>query len=120
MAKIAGICYFKINGTQYSLRGGITISLSKEQGESVVGVDKYHGVKVMPKAAYIQCDLTDDNTDVDLNILNSLSDVTVTVELINGKTAVLRNATQVNPIELNPEESQYTVRFEGPEGEWLS
>lgn len=119
MAKVAGTAFFKVDGTQYSLRGNMNVSLGNVERESVVGMDQYHGIKEIPKAGFIECDLTD-HPDVDINTLNQLEDVTVTVELINGKTGVLRNAAQVTPIELNVVDGQMKVRFEGPKGEWIS
>lgn len=118
MAKVAGTCYFKVNGVQYSLRGNMTISLGAYERESVVGLDEYHGIMEKPRASFIECDLTD-RFDLDLKTLENLTGVTVTAELINGKTAVLREATQVKALELTAEDGKMTVRFEGPEGEWL-
>lgn len=119
MAKVAGAAFFKVDGVQYSLRGNLNVSLGNVERESVVGMDQYHGIKEMPKASFIECDLTD-QPDIDLNTLESLTDATVTVELINGKVGVLRNASQVNALELNVNDGQMTVRFEGPKGEWTS
>lgn len=118
MAKIAGTAFFKVDGVQYSLRGNFKISLGSVERESVVGMDQYHGIKEMPHAASIECDLTD-NPDIDINVLESLTNVTVTAELINEKVAVLRNASQVNKLDLDVGEGQMTVKFEGPSGEWI-
>lgn len=119
MAKVAGAAFFKVDGVQYSLRGNLTVSLGNVERESVVGMDQYHGIKEIPSASFIECDLTD-QPDIDLNTLEALSDVTVTAELINGKVGVLRNASQINKLELNVNDGQTTVRFEGPKGEWIS
>ena len=119
MAKVAGTAFFSIDGVQYSLRGNLNVSLGEFERESVVGIDKYHGIKEMPRASFIECDLTD-SPDIDLNTLEALTNVTVSVSLINGKTGVLRQATQVNPISLNVADGLFTVRFEGAKGEWIS
>lgn len=119
MGPVAGTAYFAINGTQYALRGNVTASLGDVQRESVVGMDGYHGYKEEPRAPFIQVDLGD-TTEVDINEVNKLKDVTVTIELINGKTGILRNAVQVNQLELNVGDGMYSVRFEGPKGEWLN
>jgi len=117
MAKVAGTCYFKVNGKQYSLRGDLEISLGNRVRESVVGLDSYHGIKETPAASSIKGKFTD-KADVDINDLQNLTDVTVTAELINGKVAVLRNATQMEDIALNAEDGSFEMRFEGPLGEW--
>ncbi len=118
MAKVAGTCYFKVNGTQYDLRGNMTVSLGKAERESVVGLDQYHGYTEKPRVSFIECDITD-RADLDIKVLENLLDVTVTVELFNGKTGILYNAVQVKAVELTAEDGKMTVRFEGPEGEWL-
>lgn len=119
MAAVAGTAYFAIDGTQYALRGNVTASLGDVQRESVVGLDGYHGHKEEPRPSFIQVELTD-TPEVDMNTVERLDDVTVTVELIGGKTGVLRNAVQVNQLELNVADGMYSVRFEGPRGEWIN
>jgi hypothetical protein len=119
MAKVAGTAFFQIDGVQYSLRGNMTCSLGDTERESVVGLDQFHGYKEMPRASWIECDLTD-RPEIDMNTIESLVDVTVTVILFNGKTGVLRNAVQINKLELKVEDGLYTVKFEGPKGEWIA
>lgn len=118
MAKVAGTCFIKVDGTQYNLRGNMTVSLGESQRESVVGIDQYHGIKEMPRPSFIECDITD-TADLDIRVLENLDNVTVNVELINGKVGVLSQATQVNAVELTAEDGKMTVRFEGPSGRWL-
>ena len=117
MAKVAGTCFFKIDGVQYSLRGNLTITGGNVHRESVVGQDGYHGFKEVPEVASIQADLTH-QPNIDLNILNNFQNVTVTAELINGAVATLHNAVQMNHISLNAEDGKLTVKFEGPSLEW--
>ena len=119
MAKIAGTCYIKVNGKSYDLRGSMNISLGEFERQSVVGQDGYHGIIEKPRASFIECDLTD-NVAVDIKELDNITGATVTVELINGKTGVLRDATQVKAIELTAEDGKMSVRFEGPRGEWIN
>jgi Phage tail tube protein len=118
-AKVAGTAFFTVAGIQYQLRGNMTIGLGGVHRESVVGMDQYHGYKEVPEAAFIECELTDQPT-LDLNVLEALTGVTVTVELINGKTATLANAVQINHLSLNADDGKMTVRFESGQGEWLT
>jgi hypothetical protein len=119
MAKVAGTCFLKVNGTQFSLKGNMKIALGGFEREPVVGLDQYHGIMEKPVAASIEGDITD-MAGLDIKVLENLDNVTVTVELINGKVAILRNATQTNKLELNAEDGSIPVKFQGPEGEWLS
>jgi len=116
--KVGGTARLLINGTQYPLRGNLTISLGNISRESIVGIDQYHGVKETPVASWIEMDVTDMG-DIDISLLQGLDDVTVNVELANGKQAVLRNAAQINPVELNAVDGQFTLRFESSTGSWL-
>ncbi len=117
--KLSGTAYFKVDGVAYSIAGSITISLGNTQRESLVGHDGYHGIKEMPAVPSMEVQFRD-FSNIDLNVLERATDVTVTAELISGKVGILRNATQVNKLELNSEDGTYTVRFEGPKGEWIT
>lgn len=117
--KIAGTAFFKVNGTQYSLRGTLTLGIGNVSRESAVGMDGYHGIIEKPETSFIEAELTD-RPELDLNALEALGPVTVTAELLNGKTGVLRDAYQVNKLEMNAADGTLTVRFEGPRGEWMT
>lgn len=118
MSLVAGTAFFTVNGVQYSLRGTLNIKIGSVKSESVVGLDQYHGIKRIPEASYIECELTDDPT-IDWNVIELLTGVTVQTSLINGKVAMLPNANQVLPIEVNADDGKLKVRFEGPQGEWI-
>lgn len=119
MTKVAGTAKVTIDGVQHLLRGNMNVSIGGVQRESVNGMDGYHGFKEMPQAGSIECDLTH-SPDLDLNALEKATNVTVRVELINGTSAVLRNATQMNKLSLSADNGLFTVKFEGPEGEWIT
>lgn len=114
---VGGTAYFKIDGRQYRIRANFKISLGDQERETVVGIDEVHGLIQKPAVPYIEADFTD-QADLDLNVLEKAKDVTVTAELINGKTAVLNNASQVKKIELNVADGIYSARFEGKTGDW--
>lgn len=114
---IGGICQFVVGGVQYALRGDIKVSLGDVKRESIVGADSYHGIKEMPSPAYIEAQVSD-LAGLDINTVQNLKNVTVTVKLNNGKTATLPNAGQMNQLELDAVEGHYTVRFEAANGQW--
>lgn len=119
MKFLSGTVYFKVDGTQYDVAGPVNVSLGTTTRELLVGHDGIHGLKQMPKVAFVEVEVRD-RPDLDLNKLEVLKDVTVTVELISGKVGVLREASQVNGLELNSEDGVFTLRFEGKSGEWLT
>jgi hypothetical protein len=116
--KIGGRARVFINGVQYPLRGDVLVMTGDTTRTSVTGLDGYHGVTETPAPCYAEFTLSHLPT-VDINMLQSLSDATVTLQFDNGTQAVLRNAAQVNPVELTGAEGQFTLRFEGPSGVWL-
>jgi hypothetical protein len=119
MARIAGITYINVDGVPLELKGSINVAPGSFSRESVVGLDGVHGYKEIPIVPFVECTITD-SAGIDLNAIEKLANVTVTVELANGKTAVVNQATQVNQLENNPEEAEVTVRFEGTSGAWLN
>lgn len=117
MAAVAGTAFWKINGTSYKLRANFNIGGGIMERESVVGLDQYHGYIQKPVAAFIEADFTDDPA-FDLNVLNNLAGVTITVELINGKNFVMSDASQMLHVALNVADGSYKMRFEGASGAW--
>jgi Phage tail tube protein. len=118
MAKVAGTAKVTIDGVTYLLRGNMEIAIGGVQRESVNGLDGHHGFKEIPTNGSISMDLTD-APDIDWNLLEEAQNATVQVALINGKSAILRNAAQMNKLSLSADNGQVSVKFEGPKGEWL-
>jgi len=110
--KVAGVCYLKVDGTQYALRGSLTVSPDDIEREGVAGQDGVHGYKETPRVPSISADISD--TDgLSLEALRAITDATVTAELATGKVYVLRNAWTKAGHELDTTEGQVSVTFEG-------
>lgn len=114
--RVGGICYLKIDGVQYDVKGSFTYNLGVNKRESIVGHDGVHGFKELPQVAFIEGEITD-RRDLNLAKLLNASDATVTLELANGKTIVLSNAWCVAEGTGNTEEGNITIRFEGTKAE---
>jgi len=109
---IAGVCYLKVDGNQYALRGGLKVSPDSIQREGIAGLDGVHGYKEKPRVPSITATLTDTG-GLSLEALRDITDATITAELANGKTYVLRNAWTKAGHELDAVEGQVSVTFEG-------
>ncbi len=110
--KIAGVCYLKVDSTQYALRGSLTVSPDDVEREGIAGMDGPHGFKETPRVPSISADISD--TDgLSMSALLAITDATVTAELANGKVYVLRNAWTKGGHELDAGEGQISVTFEG-------
>lgn len=119
MAAIAGIAYLKANGKQYNLRGNLNISIGQFQRETVTGQDGVHGYTEMPKAAFIEAELSDSG-ELSLEEIGAITDATITAELINGKVYLLQQAWCMMPPDLNAADGSMTVRFEAKRGQEIT
>lgn len=114
--RIGGIISFKVGGRQLNAKGNFTYNLGKEKREAVIGTDKVHGYKATPQPAFIEGEITD-NVSLDLAALVETDGETVTLDLANGKSIVLRKAWYAGEGTGNTEEGNISVRFEAAEGE---
>jgi hypothetical protein len=108
----AGTAYLKVDGNQYPLRGALTVSGSPMERNGIAGQDYVHGYQELPRVPYIEGDVST-LPEVSPEFLETVIDATITAELINGKTYVLRNAWTKGPIEINTADGQFRIRFEG-------
>ncbi len=119
MAKpLGGRVFLKIDGEQLSVLGNITSNVGQTvTRETVTGTDGVHGYTEKPVAPFIQCDLTE-RAEFPLSMISAVNDATITAELADGRSLLLRNAFQVGDVERNPEGGSLgSVRFEGLSGE---
>ncbi|MEM7047827.1 MAG: phage tail tube protein [Pseudomonadota bacterium] len=117
--KIAGLITFNVDGTQYEAKGNFTYGLGNPKRESVLGAGGYAGYKEVPQVAFIEGEIID-MPDLDLGAFLVLNNVTVTLELGNGKNIVLHEAVQVAEGTGNSEEANISVRFEGARAEEIT
>lgn len=110
--RIAGVCYFKVGGTQYSIAGDCTVSPEDFERESLSGLSGVAGFKETPSAPSIEVELYTDN-DFDIQTVAAIDNETVTAELANGQVWALRNAWKVGRSDLSASEGKATVKFEG-------
>lgn len=112
---LAGVAYLAIDGATYAISGQASYRPSAATRESLMGQDGYHGFKEMPMPGRISMTGRDSGA-VSVQLLAAASDVTVTLELANGKVIVGRNMVRVGePVEVNSEEGTFEIAWEGPE-----
>jgi len=110
--RIGGIAFVKVDGTQYPLRGNFTVSPSTTERNGVAGQDGVHGYTELPRVPFIEGDISL-TTDVSIDVIDAITEATVTAELANGKVYVLRGAWTKSAQELNTNEGLTRVRWEG-------
>ena len=112
MNRVGGLIEVLVNGERLSARGSWTFSAGTEVREGIVGADRVHGYKSMPRVPFIEGEITD-RQNLRLQALAKSENVTVTLRLANGKAMVLRNAWVAGETTGNTEEGNVSVRFEG-------
>jgi hypothetical protein len=114
--RVGGLIQIQIQGEIYDAKGSFSYNLGRPKREAVVGMDTVHGYKETPQVAFIEGVITD-RQGLDLEALVTARDVTVTLQLANGKVIVLRDAWFAAEGSATTEEGEISVRFEGIGGE---
>jgi uncharacterized protein YlzI (FlbEa/FlbD family) len=110
--RFAGTAYFKVDGVQYALRGNLMVSPSNTERAGIPGQDGVHGFSENPVVPFIEGDVSLlEGTSVE--DVDAVTDATVTVELANGSSYVLRSAWRSSRSEINTHDGMFRVRFEG-------
>lgn len=111
-----GTIFVKVDGAQYEAKGEYSYNIGAPKRTSIVGASGVHGYSEEAQAPYIEGAITD-GADVNLKTLLNLDGVTVTLELANGKTIVLRDAWYAADGTVKTKEGEIPVRFEGKSAE---
>jgi hypothetical protein len=111
--RLAGIAYVSVDGQSYMLEGDLTYSVSKVARETLIGQDRVHGYSEKPHAGFISGTFRDAGGLTVANF-NAMTNVTVTAELANGKTVILRNGWTVDAQEVKTAEGTFEVKWESP------
>lgn len=116
MERVGGIISLKVDSNQMWCKGNFSYNLGIPMREAVIGADFVHGFSEKAQAAFIEGEVTD-HLALDLAALAQVKNATITLELGNGKTILLRDAAFAGEGTGNTEEGNVAVRFIGREGE---
>jgi hypothetical protein len=114
--RLAGVAYITVDGTTYMLAADLTYSPSKVSRETMTGMDGVHGYSEKPKAGFISGTFRDAGS-LSVAAFNDMTNVTVTVELANGKVVTARNAWTTDAQEVKAAEGTFDVKFESAQVE---
>jgi hypothetical protein len=109
---LAGTVNFTLDGKAYNLVGECTYSVGSVTRESLAGMDQIHGFSEKPRAPFIKVKLRDAG-GLTVGDFNQMRDVTVTLDLVNGKTVIGRDMWEVEAEEVNTEDATFDVKWEG-------
>ena len=111
MERVGGQIFLSVNGQRQRAKGAFTYDLGTPKRDPVVGSDGVHGFKEMPKAAYVEGEITDSGT-FDMAGLMNVTNATVTLNLANGKTIVFYQAAYTGDGTVSTEEGNAKFRFD--------
>jgi len=111
-ARLAGIVLVKVDGEQYKAAGDFTYSLGLGKREALAGPDGVHGYKETPQTPFVEGEIRD-HADLDLEAVMTATDVTVTLELANGKVISLTGAWWASDGQVGTADAKIKARFEG-------
>lgn len=108
----AGIASITINGSAYDVVSDLSYNCNTVKRDTLIGQSGVQGYKVMPFAPYIGATLRD-NGDLTVANFNGMTNVSVVVQLANGKTVQGDGMWNTEADEVKTEEGTFAVKFEG-------
>ncbi len=111
-----GIFYLKVNGIQYDAKGEFTYNFGSEKRKGIAGGDRVHGYSTEVQIPFVEGKITDSGT-LDVKSFTMIKGATVTLELANGKIAILKDAWYANEGTVSTAEGEIGCRFEGMDSE---
>ena len=87
---LAGTAHLTVDGTTYLVAGDFAYQVSRVTRETLVGMDQVHGYSEKPVAGHVSASLRDVG-GVKVSTINQMTNVSIVVELANGKTIIGRN-----------------------------
>ena len=118
MAKrIAGTCYFKVNGEQLELQGNLEFPMNKVTRETVLSTGGNVGFKETVIAPYISGDFIVP-AEFPVETLTENTDMTITAECANGMVYTLSGAYLIENAAFKPVDGTVSLKFEGTNGEF--
>ena len=109
--RLAGIATLTVNGASIMLTGDLAYGVSSISRETLIGQDRVHGYSEKPHAGFISGTIRD-SSGLSVADLNAMTNVTVVLELANGKTIVGRNMWTVDAQEVKTPEAAIDVKWE--------
>mgnify|MGYP000462409156 CR=1 FL=1 len=117
MAKIGGTCFFKVDGLQLSMTGGIEVPMNKTVNDDVIGLDGSVDRKETHRAPYIKGTFKVPK-DFPVSKLTTSEQMTITDERANGQVYVLSSAWLHGEANHNAEEGTADLEFHCEEGDY--
>lgn len=117
MARVAGICYIKVDGEQLEVQGGVECPISDVMRETVMGVAGPAGFKETAQRPYVKVSaVLVPNFPRDK--ISKGTDMTVTAEFPNGTVYTLSGAYLEGEPAAKADDGLTELEFSGRKGQW--
>lgn len=113
--RLAGTAFLSVDGTTYQLEGSLTYSPIAVERSTLVGQDHVHGYKEMPAPGEIKASIRDSG-GLTVADFNAMTDVTLVLQLANGKVVTGRDMWTVDAQEVDTADAKFEVHWQGFEG----
>jgi hypothetical protein len=111
--RLAGVAYITVDGRNYMLAGDVSYSVSHVKRTTLSGPSGVQGYSEEPIPGSIAGTFRDAG-NLTVADFNAMTNVSVMLELANGKMIVGRNMWTVDSQEVKNSEATFEVKFEGP------
>jgi Phage tail tube protein len=108
---LAGTAHLTVDAKNYMVVGDMSYSVSAVERTTLKGQSGVHGFSESISPGFIAMTLRDAG-GLSVQFFNGMVNVTVVVELANGKTIIGRNMWTVGVQEVKTAEATFDVRFE--------
>ncbi|ORJ23959.1 phage tail tube protein (plasmid) [Rouxiella badensis] len=110
--RIAGTASVSVDGVTIMIVGQFKYRPGTVKRETLTGMDGVHGFKEKPNPCMISAQVRDSGGTTVADF-NSMTNVTVTAELANGKTIIGSGMWTTDVQEVDSEDAVFDVTFEG-------
>lgn len=114
--RLAGTCYFKVEGQQLELQGNLEFPMTTVSRETMLSTGGPVGYKETKVAPYIAGDFIV-TADFPVETLMQSESMTITAECANGMVYTLSDAWLVGEAAFKPQDGTTSLRFEGLDGD---
>ena len=114
--RLAGTCYFKVDGQQLELQGNLEFPMAKVTRETMASTGGPVGLKETIATPYIAGDFIV-TSDFPTETLMESESMTITAECANGMVYTLSDAWLVGDAAFKPVDGTISLRFEGLDGD---
>lgn len=115
--RVAGTCYFKVDGEQLELKGSLECPITDKMLETVSGLTGVAGYKETHRIPFIKGAFIF-TPNFPLEKLNTARDLTITAELANGKVYTLSGAFLIGEPAAKGDDGEVDLEFNGVKGIW--